>query len=86
MLNKKTSSRQAGRILPKRQTLFCHTPNPNTNLRAHRDRLLSELVSLNGLPSEELARKYQRIKPQLKFVYRALSSKRLPTRNRTELT
>ena len=65
MLNKKTPSRQAEGIEPKRQKLVYHTPNQNRYFREHRNRLLSELVALDGLPTEELRKRYYEIHPHL---------------------
>ena len=76
MLNKKTPSRQAEGIEPKRQELFYHIPSPKKNLREHRNRLLSELVALDGLPTEELRERYYEIHPQLRAVYKDLRWKK----------
>ena len=88
LVNYKAPRRQPGGKVhryKKTKISIAHTPNPNRYLRAHRDRLLSELVALNGLPPTELARRYRRIKPQLGFVYRALANEKLLTRNQPNL-
>ena len=60
--------------------------SPVKNLRAYRARLLSELVALDGLPQEELKKRYMRIHPQLRFVHHALANQTNNlARNRTNL-
>ena len=72
MLNINPQAATQGLMGTKRLKLFYHTPSPNTKLREHRNRLLSELVALDGLPEAELREKYYQIYPQLQAVYRDL--------------
>ena len=64
-------------------TIVSEASSPVKNLRAHRARLLSELLALDGLPREELRKRYRRIHPQLRFVYQALANEINLARNRT---
>ena len=76
MLNINPQAATQGLMGTKRLKKVYHTPSPNTKLREHRNRLLSELVALDGLPEAELRKRYYEIHPQIRDVYQKLRWKK----------